>query len=116
MPWLATHLSEALPVSESYWEVCRGRDIRSAAAIWKSWFSSQIETKRSKVLPLMELVGLRVKAVALAASTADAAVDVYCFCAWLDATSASDARVEKSFILLLELYEWKRKAAFVRRS
>jgi hypothetical protein len=59
-----------------------------------------METKRSNVSPLMELVGLKVKAVALAASTADAAVDVYCVWAWATVANATTiARVENSFIL-----------------
>jgi hypothetical protein len=41
-------------------------------------FSHQILTKRSKVLPATLLVGLSVKAVALALATAAEAVDVYC--------------------------------------
>lgn len=51
-------------------------------------------------MPLIELVGLKVRAVALAAATADAAVDVYCVCAWPTVANAIvAAKVEKSFIL-----------------
>jgi hypothetical protein len=59
-----------------------------------------MDTNRSNVLPLIELVGLKVRAVALAASTADTAVDVYCVCAWPTVANAIvAAKVEKSFIL-----------------
>ena len=98
MPWLAIHLSEAssCQFEENLSE--RG-DIRSADAISKSWFSNQMETKRSNVLPCTELVGLRVSAVARATSTADAAVDVYCVCAWLTAAKAiARAKGEKSIM------------------
>jgi len=96
MPWLATHFKEASSCQSEKNLSGRG-DIRSAAAISKSWFSNQMDTKRSNVLPLMELVGLRVKAVARAASTADAAVDVYCVCAWLTVANAiASAKFERS--------------------
>ena len=63
-----------------------------------------MDTNRSNVLPLIELVGLKVRAVALAASTADAAVDVYCVCAWPTVANATvAAKVEKNFILLKRL-------------
>jgi hypothetical protein len=41
----------------------------------------QIVTKRSNVFPATLLVGLSVKAVALAFATAAVPVDVYCVCA-----------------------------------
>jgi hypothetical protein len=67
----------------------------------KSWFSNHIETKRSNFLPFIELVGLKVKAVARAAATADAAVDVYCVWAWQTVAKATVvAQAENIFIFI----------------
>lgn len=52
-------------------------DSRSPAAISKSVFSSHTVTNRSKVLPFTLLVGLKVFAVALAASIAAVPVAVF---------------------------------------
>jgi hypothetical protein len=46
-------------------------------------------TNLLNVLPAMLLVGLRVKAVARAFATADAAVEVYCVCAMTLVASAA---------------------------
>jgi len=51
------------------WVGERGDDVRSPAAISKSVFSNQMLTNLSNLLPLIELTGLNVRAVARAAST-----------------------------------------------
>jgi len=73
-------------------------------------FSKKIFTNRSKVFPLTELVGLKVLAVALAASTEAAFVAVYWVCALVLAmATATAARMEGKCIMNLTRWEIRGK-------
>lgn len=94
IPCFASAFRFAIFVSNVHDEKLQG-EVRSPAARSKSVFSRNIATKRSNVFPLTLLVGLNVFAVARAAATSAALVEVYCVCAFATLIEASTTAVKE---------------------